>query len=387
MEELKFCYEKRFRIVGKATHAVAIRSKYWEKGRALRIFFTSGSVSQISEMKKVIKELLDPLSLSAEYVDSADMSEIRIGFMAGYGSWSYLGTDCMLIPKNEQTLNIGWSGKDVMYHEFGHTLNLAHEHQNPKGGIVWDEKKVIADLSGAPNNWTIEEIRYNVLNRLNINQVDATDFDKESIMLYYFPNSWTIGDFQTNDNLMPSKTDRAFLLEQYGEIDVTAPEIELKGDAQIVVSEGGDYIELGAIATDKVDGDITDKITLKGNVDTKLIGLQYVVYSVSDKAGNKAEKIRTILIEKTSVEIEPKTEIDMEAKTFLLKLFPTKKRLSRITEEQLTVVASEIGIEASVDDFKDDTVDRIWNALNGGEYVERETNKKLHKPIGKKWKI
>ena len=68
-------------------------------------------------------------------------------------------------------MNYGWltptSDDDelrrVVLHEFGHALGLIHEHQNPEGGIQWNEPAVKADLSGPPNNWDDETIRHNVL--------------------------------------------------------------------------------------------------------------------------------------------------------------------------------------------------------------------------------
>lgn len=35
-------------------------------------------------------------------------------------------------------------------HEFGHALGLAHEHQNPAGGIEWNEEVILRNLMGRP---------------------------------------------------------------------------------------------------------------------------------------------------------------------------------------------------------------------------------------------
>ena len=361
IENLQFCYEKGFNLSNvknlMTSKAVAYKSKYWNRNQIIKVYFMGGTSSQIAEMKSVIGDLLAPLSLLAEFVTSPVVSDIRIDFKAGYGSWSYLGTDCMLIPKTEQTLNIGWSGRDVMYHEFGHALNLAHEHQNPKGGIVWNEAQVISDLKGAPNYWSEEDIRYNVLNKLDTTQVDSTNFDSGSIMLYYFPNSWTVGDFQTNDNLYPSKIDRDFLLSTYGELqDTTLPVITLITKEQVKIPYGSEYNELGATAVDNIDGDITSKIQIEGTIDTKQPGLQYVIYTVSDKAGNVAEKIRTVLVME-----EEKSITTIRA--FIKELFPTTYRLSQLTEDQLMVIAEAIDIPASIDDLKKDTINNILKKL------------------------
>jgi len=308
LDDLKFCYERKYPTAPKPKHwtvtrAVAIRGKYWDRGYTLKIKFLNGDSNQINLMKSVIEEMTSPISLKVEYVEEG--SDIRISFNYGYGSYSYLGTDARFISDDEETLNIGWSGASVMRHEFGHALNLSHEHQNPNGGIKWNEEKVIQDLSGPPNNWDERTIRHNVLNQYDLSQVDATKFDKDSVMLYYFPNDWTIGDFQTNDNDFLSSTDKQFLLDVYGEsVDTIAPVITLNGNDQMVLEYGGSYIELGATALDNKDGDISDRIIEIGSVDTLESGIHPILYSVHDSAGNHTEKVRNVLVLEAEI-VEP----------------------------------------------------------------------------------
>ena len=70
-------------------------------------------------------------------VTSRDEAEIRIGFMQGDGSWSYLGRQILDRGANERTMNFGWDllrtprEADTALREIGHTLGLPHEHQNP----------------------------------------------------------------------------------------------------------------------------------------------------------------------------------------------------------------------------------------------------------------
>ena len=310
MEHLKFCYEKQKSFSKKtlssgATYAVALKGKYWDSGLALKIHFINGDAYQISSMKTVIMEMMDYTSLSPEYTSNPATSDIRISFNYGSGSYSYLGTDAKFIPTDQETLNIGWSGIGVMRHEFGHALNLSHEHQNPLGGIQWNEAKVIEDLSGPPNYWTGDQIRHNVLDAYNINDVDVTQFDMDSIMLYYFPNEWTIGDFQTNNNEELSEVDQNFLRRHYPEVDIIAPVITLNGDDQISLGFGSEYTEQGATALDNKDGDISNKIRITGTVDTHDPGIHPIIYSVQDNAGNYTEKIRNVLVNEEDITTEP----------------------------------------------------------------------------------
>ena len=85
--------------------------------------------------------------------------------------------------------------------------------------------------------------------------------------------------------------------------DIIKPVITLNGEPITTVTGGAIYIDMGATAWDDRDGDITKNIvtTIRNTsgsaidfIDTSLEGTYTVTYSVSDKAGNKAEAIRTV---------------------------------------------------------------------------------------------
>ncbi|WP_298421280.1 immunoglobulin-like domain-containing protein [uncultured Kordia sp.] len=76
--------------------------------------------------------------------------------------------------------------------------------------------------------------------------------------------------------------------------DTTAPIITLNGNATIDLNVGEAYIELGAIATDNLDGNLTNAIVITGTVNTAVAGTYQLTYSVSDAAGNTAQVIRTV---------------------------------------------------------------------------------------------
>lgn len=56
-------------------------------------------------------------------------------------------------------------------------------------------------------------------------------------------------------------------------------------------------------ASDKEDGDLTSKITVKGNVDTSKVGVYKLTYTVEDSKGGKAELERIITVEENSIEV------------------------------------------------------------------------------------
>ena len=137
--------------------------------------------------------------------------DIRIAFDPDDGAWSYVGTDNRGIPLDQPTMNLGFMDGGTTAHEFGHAIGLAHEHQNPAGGMQWNEAAVIRDLSGPPNSWNEAQIRHNVLNKYRADQLNGTSFDPDSIMLYAFPGSWVQSGQGTHANEVLSAMDKAFI--------------------------------------------------------------------------------------------------------------------------------------------------------------------------------
>lgn len=78
--------------------------------------------------------------------------------------------------------------------------------------------------------------------------------------------------------------------------DTEKPTITLIGEKEVTVEKGSTYKDEGAKATDNIDGDITSKIKTSGKVDTSKTDTYKITYTVSDKAGNKAEAYRNVTV-------------------------------------------------------------------------------------------
>ena len=87
--------------------------------------------------------------------------------------------------------------------------------------------------------------------------------------------------------------------------DPIAPEIVLKGEASISITAGSKYSEPGYVATDNVDGNVTDKVQVSGSVDTSREGTYTLTYTVTDSYGNTDTETRTVTVKPKPVE-EPK---------------------------------------------------------------------------------
>lgn len=80
-------------------------------------------------------------------------------------------------------------------------------------------------------------------------------------------------------------------------VDDEKPIITLK-DNDIVIDYKEKYTEPGYTAKDNYDGDITDKVTTIGNVNTKKVGLYKVTYKVNDSSNNETILETTINVQK-----------------------------------------------------------------------------------------
>eukprot|EP01137_Pigoraptor_chileana_P037331 Opistho-2@34264 len=78
--------------------------------------------------------------------------------------------------------------------------------------------------------------------------------------------------------------------------DVTPPELTLKGDSTVMITQYAPYSDVGATSIDNLDGDISAHATASSTVNTHFPGTYTVEYSSTDAAGNMNGITRTVIV-------------------------------------------------------------------------------------------
>jgi len=198
-----------------------ITGKKWQNGRTLHVRFLDGKPEIQAKVKQLAVQWSDFANITFQFDDSPD-AEIRIAFTPNKGSWSYMGTDNLSIPRDQPTMNYGWFGPDTddeeysrtVIHEFGHALGCIHEHQHPETDIPWDREKTFAYYLRT-NGWSRDMVEQQVFQRYSRSQTQFSAFDKDSIMEYPIDESLTIGNFAVGWNRHLSPADKTFIAGIY----------------------------------------------------------------------------------------------------------------------------------------------------------------------------
>ena len=214
-------------VLPSASAAVAASDKIWPTGSVLRVDFLNGTESQKEYTMEIAAEFSKHGNISFERITSG-ASDIRVEFTSRESN-SRVGTDANTVVDNAHTMRLAFptnAARDeilegIILHEFGHALGLRHEHQNPQIVLCWNESAVFQHFRSI--GWPDERIRSQILTPLDRDTTTFTDFDPNSIMLYFFPaNLFTCGlDFRNSNAL--SSVDKTFIGELYPAVATTSP--------------------------------------------------------------------------------------------------------------------------------------------------------------------
>jgi hypothetical protein len=215
------------------------RLQRWKPGATVRVAFNGGDESLYLKIRDAASEWVGPdaANLKLAFTDAAGhylhwtpqdqvySAEIRISFDQAAelrGFWSHVGTNSinagivggapgeasMNLQDFDQGLPGNWDA--VVKHEFGHALGFHHEHQSPVGGCDFrfqDDPGYVPTkdedgwfttdvngrrpglytyLGGKANYWPRSTVDANLGALPNGSAFLVSDFDRQSIMKYFF---------------------------------------------------------------------------------------------------------------------------------------------------------------------------------------------------------
>lgn len=199
-------------------------SKLWECGRVLDFHFLGGTEAQKESVRINAAQWIQYANLLMRFDQPIDSAEFRVAF-DNVGNWSFVGTDNLLRPAPQATMNI--QNLSSILHEVGHAIGCIHEHSSPASTIQWNKPVVYQALAGPPNNWDQNKVDHNVFEKYAATLTQFSAFDPASIMLYFFSASWTLNGVGTSNNNALSSTDKAFIKRCYPgcTVDFSKPQI------------------------------------------------------------------------------------------------------------------------------------------------------------------
>lgn len=204
------------------SRGVATTRKIWNRN-ALTVGFLDGDPRQHKLVLDIARGISSVCDMRFVPLSSPHDAAIRVSFVRGIGSWSYVGTDALLAPRERATMNFGWLRPDMtsdnkvaraaVLHEFGHALGLRHEHNHPENDIPWNKPAVYEWF--AKIDWPKEDVDRLYFARLDRTQSRFSEFDTESVMIYPIHQKWTIGDYEVPWRHELSAGDKEFLGKCY----------------------------------------------------------------------------------------------------------------------------------------------------------------------------
>ncbi|MCR8632198.1 immunoglobulin-like domain-containing protein [Paenibacillus radicis (ex Xue et al. 2023)] len=130
---------------------------------------------------------------------------------------------------------------------------------------------------------------------------DAVDGDLTSqVTVSGTVNTNQVGTYTLTYQVSDAAGNPASLTRVVNVADNGAPVITLMGPNPIQVEAGNTFTDPGAIAMDAVDGDLTDRITVSGTINTNQVGTYTLSYNVTDRGGNHApDAVRSVQVKDT----------------------------------------------------------------------------------------
>ena len=105
-----------------------------------------------------------------------------------------------------------------------------------------------------------------------------------------------LGKYTLTYSVVDSSGNKIDVNRKVNVVDNKAPTIDLDGKSLMVVKLNAEFKDPGYTAVDNYDGDVTDKVTVSGKINTAKMSTYKLTYKVKDSFGNIATKVRKVQV-------------------------------------------------------------------------------------------
>lgn len=188
--------------------AVGIKNPYYKPGSELPIQ-VSGSDAFKSAVQKVLTEHAQPYVNLKFVFDKPGGVTIDNNYQGG-GVTMCLGCKSPVI-------HVSSAEQGLVLHEFGHALGMHHEMKNPNIKITWIESVLVQMFGSA------DFVKSQITSTVDPNSVNATAFDKNSVMIYPLPAKTNQEGINMSGARDYTDLDRQWLKQAYGDPKIPPP--------------------------------------------------------------------------------------------------------------------------------------------------------------------
>ena len=129
-------------------------------------------------------------------------------------------------------------------------------------------------------------------------------------------------------------------------VDEEKPILNIEGEKEITIDYEGEYKELGYKCNDNYDGDITDKVIVNNDINTKVLGEYEVTYIAKDTSSNESKEVRKVFVKDLTA---PKIEINRNKNSYLIKGQSIDINNIKAIDNYDGDVTNKVKIEGSID--------------------------------------
>ena len=161
------------------------------------------------------------------------------------------------------------------------------ESKVTKKVMVKDLTKPVISLSGNGEATICPNSEYEEEGYQAFDNYDGDITANVTVQKAYDKVIYKVSDSSKNETIVERKINRK---------DDVGPSITLTGGNTVYTTINTPYDELGYIAMDNCDGDLTNQVNVTGSIDTSKLGTYQKIYTVKDNAGNETTATRNVVV-------------------------------------------------------------------------------------------